>query len=137
MKKKYWWRIIISSVAGAATISILVYDKYLCFSHGSDFCPFDQYRLTIIEPIAFASIFIFIVSLSLFFVSDIVFKKWFKFAMIWLVVTAIFVSLVPVYTGGFINFGPTKELVSIWMGVLFVIISLVLIIWQSVKERRK
>jgi uncharacterized Tic20 family protein len=64
-------------------------------------------------------------------------KKWLKFTIIWFIIDSILVFLAPVSTGGFINFGPTKELVSIWMGVLFVIFSLVLIIWQVIKERKK
>lgn len=86
------------------------------------------------KPLFFTSVAILVASLFLFFVHDIVFKKWLRFAMVWILLTIVFVMLAPVSTGGFINFGPTKELVSIWMGVLFVIISLVLIIWQSVKE---
>lgn len=137
MKKTYWWRVAISLFAGVIIIGAFVYDKYYCFLHGSNFCLLDRYRLTVIEPIVFASIFLFVVSLSLFFVIDNVFKRWLKFAIIWFIVTAIFVYKTPVYSGDWIGLNPTKYLVSIWMGVLFVIISLVLIIWQVIKERKK
>lgn len=102
---------------------------------GYDGC-LDKSSQTIGKPLFFSSVAMLVISLSLFFINDNVFKKWLKFAAAWIILTIIFIFLAPVSTGGFINFGPTKELVSIWMGVLFVIISLVLIIWQSIKERK-
>lgn len=56
--------------------------------------------------------------------------------MVFLIVTFIFIIATPEYSGGWgPNYNPDRETVSIWMGVLFVIISLALVIWQSVKEK--
>jgi predicted MFS family arabinose efflux permease len=100
--------------------------KQTCSIHYNDF----------IDPLMFSAISIVVLSLFLFFISDNVFKKWLRFAIAWFIVDVVLIALAPTYTGGWMNFGPTKESVSIWMGVLFVIISLVLIIWQSLKERK-
>ena len=79
-----------------------------------------------------------LISLFLFLVNDNIFKKWLIFSLVWLVLSFILILVTPEYSGGWgPNFNPDRETVSIWMGVLFVIISLVLIIWQSVKERKR
>lgn len=140
MKKTYWWRILILLfglvLLGYGYLAVnneelglckMENGKQICFIHYNDF----------IDPLIFAAVFLIVVSFCLFFIPDSIFKKWLRFAIAWLVVEVIFVAISPTYTGGWMNFGPTKELVSIWMGVLFVIISLVLIIRQSVKERKK
>jgi hypothetical protein len=76
-----------------------------------------------------------VVSPALFFVRDTVFLKWLRFAIVWFAVAVVLIVLAPVSTGGWMNFGPTKELVSIWMGALFVVISLVKLAWDSKESR--
>lgn len=134
MQKTYWWRIIAFLISGALLVFGWVYDTYLCFSMTSKNCFLDQYRLVIIEPIVISSIAWFTVSIALFFVFDKVFLKWLRFAAIWIVLTAILVGLSPVYSGGWINLNPTKESVSIVMGLLFVTLSLAKIIWDSKRQ---
>ncbi|TSD01836.1 MAG: Uncharacterized protein Athens071425_302 [Parcubacteria group bacterium Athens0714_25] len=134
MKKTYWWRFVILIISGMIILLGLVYDKYICFSDSNE-CPFDNIRLIIIEPIVISSIFILIVSFLLFFISDKIFIKWLKFAAFWMGITALFVLLAPAYIGGWMSFGPTKESVSIWMGSLFVILSLIKITWDWKNER--
>ena len=90
-----------------------------------------------IDPMMFFSLAIILISLILFFINDSIFKKWLCFALLWFIFTIILIILAPVSTRGWMNFGPTKELVSIWMGSLFVILSLVQIIWQSWKARKE
>lgn len=129
MKKTYWWRIAVIIFSMVVLLLVYVgpckYDISRCF--------WGNYIL-ITRTIFHIFLAILIISPTLFFISDRILKKWLKFTIIWFIIDSILVFLAPVSTGGFINFGPTKELVSIWMGVLFVIFSLVLIIWQSVKE---
>ncbi len=79
------------------------------------------------------SLSLLVVSLALFFVRDIVFLKWLRFAIVWFAVSVIFIALAPVSTGGWMSFGPTKELVSIWMGALFVVISFMKLLYDSKK----
>jgi len=140
MKKTYWWRIITFIIGVSGTIAgyaIFYPHKYgLCISSEKN-CIFSQFKKTLAEPLFFLALSLVLVSIFLFFVNDNIFKKWLRIAIIWFIINIALITISPTYTGGWINFGPTKELVSIWMGVLFVIISLVLIIWQVIKERKK
>jgi len=136
MQKTYWWRVVVLLLSVGLVLLGWVYETYFCFSGGNPECLLDQFRLTIFEPLFIFSISLFTTSLLLFFINDIIFKKWLRFALIWFVVTFIFVALAPVYTGGWMSFGPTKESVSIWMGSLFVILSLGKIVWDSKKQNK-
>jgi hypothetical protein len=137
MKKTYWWRVLVLAISFGGVFCGLAYNKYLCFSEEYKECLFDQYRLTVIKPALIFLVALAIISLFLVFVTDFVFKKWLMLGMVWTLITIILVSLMPVYSGGWIGLNPTKSLVSIWMAKAFVIVSLVLIIWQSIKERKK
>lgn len=134
MKKIYWWRILVFIIGGIGLIvgEILFYPyKYgLCISQKEQ-CLFGSLELVFAQPLFFISMALLIVSISLFFITDKIFLKWLRFALVWLGLTVVLVALAPVYTGGYVGFGPTKESVSIWMGSLFVIISLVKIVWDS------
>jgi len=70
----------------------------------------------------------------IFFFSDKFFIKWLRFALIWFFLAIVFIVLAPVYTGGWISFGPTKESVSIWMSGLFVAISLGMFVREHLKK---
>lgn len=135
MQKTYWWRILVLALSGFVLVSGWIYESYFCFLYNGN-CPLEQFRLPIFEPMVITAIFLFITSIFLFFTSDTVFLKWLKFAIVWLALAAIFIAFAPVYSGGFIGFSPTKETISIWMGSLFVILSLIQIIWQSRKENQ-
>jgi len=89
-----------------------------------------------IDPVMFFSLAVILISLVLFFISDSIFKKWLHFALIWFLLTIILIIFAPVSTGGLMNFGPTKESVSIWMAFLFIISSLILIAYQKYKLRK-
>ncbi len=129
MQKTYWWRI------GLLVVSLIV----LLIAYIEP-C---NYKLTrclwgnsILITRTFFHIFLAILASSLFtfFISDKTFFKWLRFAVAWFALDAIFVTMAPVYTGGWINFDPTKELVSIWMGSLFVIISLIMFVWGWIRK---
>lgn len=78
---------------------------------------------------------IFVTGFMFIFVSDSVFKKWLKFTGIWFFITTIMIILSPEYQGGWLGIGPEKESVSIFMSVLFVIVSLVKLVWDVRKEK--
>ncbi len=122
------------SVSGILVLMGWIYDSYLCFANDNS-CPFDAVRLTVFEPLVLSTLPLLVVSPFLFFISDAVFLKWLRFAVVWFGVTAIFVIMAPVYTGGFMGFGPTKEGVSIWMGILFVVVSLIRILLAYRKSK--
>ena len=135
MQKTYWWRMMILFIGTLVVSSGFIYENYLCFSNG-DKCLFDEYRLSVFEPLVLLSVSLAIVSLFLFFVNDIIFKKWLKFTVAWFALATVFIAFSPVYDSSPIGLNPTKESVSIWMGSLFVIISLALIFWQSHKLKK-
>lgn len=74
-------------------------------------------------------------SIFTFFISDNIFKKWLRFSLIWFIIDAIFVLLAPTVSPYFYG-GPDKESVSVWMGVLFVIISIIMFIVLTYKEKK-
>lgn len=133
MKKTYWWRILLTMLAvlGVAAGYVIFYPyKYgLCVLPTGN-CILSAYKKIFAEPVFIFSSFALITSLFLFFISDKTFLKWLRFALIWMVISIIFIIMAPVYSGGYLSYGPTKESVSIWMGGLFVILSLAQFIWE-------
>jgi hypothetical protein len=135
-KKTYWWRILIVLVGIIAFAwSYLVANAYkLGTCHKGDYC-FFQY-MNYIDPLAFYSLFLFAVSISLFFINDNIFLKWLRFAGAWIILSIFAIAIAPNHSGGILSFGgPTKEDVSIWMGTLFVILSLAKIVWDWKKQK--
>lgn len=140
MQKTYWWRVIIFFLGILLIgISYILRNQIqfgFCdspYTFGEYQGCFDKTSHSIGKPLLFFSLSILVVSSFLFFVRDRVFMKWLRFAAVWFALTAIFVYLAPEYTGGWMSFGPTKELVSIWMGILFVILSAIKLAWDSWK----
>lgn len=121
MKKTYWWRGVIMLFATV----VFVYG-YIAVNK-DELGLYNSY----IDPSMFLSLSLLLVSPFLFFIRDAVFLKWLRFAGVWFFLSALFVALSPEYQRGWMGIGPTKELVSLWMGVLFVIASIAKIVWDS------
>jgi len=136
MEKTYWWRTLIFLLGGGMVFLGWIYDTYFCFATVEmNACPLDQIRLSILEPIILLSLSLLAVSPFLFFVRDEVFKKWLKFSVVWFIFALLLISATPVSIHSFSPLaGPEREMVSIWMASLFVIISLVKITWDSRKK---
>ncbi|HPN54837.1 MAG TPA: hypothetical protein PLB52_02785 [Candidatus Moranbacteria bacterium] len=139
MKKTYWWRIAILFIG----IIMLVYGYAvvnnkklgLCKNeNGKEICilHYNSY----IDSVMFFSLAVILISLILFFITDKIFLKWLCFAVIWILLSIFLIAITP-ERHAFFNMDPDKETVSIWMGLLFIILSLIQIIWQSWKERKK
>ena len=140
MQKTYWWRVLFLFfgviIFGYTYIAAYGNELGLCkVKNGMESCMINYNSY--IDSLGFLSISIIITDIFLFFISDKIFLKWLRFASIWCVLTIIFISSAPVYTGGFMSFGPTKELISIWMGTLFVILSLAQFVWEWRKARKQ
>jgi|SRR6185369_16997299 len=131
MQKTIWWRVLLFCICAAILVISFIWrcDFIILKCLGGNSIPFTR------TMVHFSSVTLFI-SFFIFFVSDTVFKKWLRFALIWFVLTFILIMLTPVYSGGWEgpSFTFTKELVSIWMGSLFVIISLIKLIFDSRKS---
>ena len=118
-------------------MSLMVINETVCHTEFQWHCFFGQYTRTILEPLTFGLMSLFITSIFTFFISDKSFKKWLIFTAVWMISTVILVLLAPVSGGGPLGLGPDKELVSIWMSSLFVFISILMFIIMSVRERQK
>lgn len=131
MQKTYWWRIGIVVVGGFVFgweyLAVNAFETNLCDSVNNCIFRYTSYT----DSLMFLSLSLLITSPFLFFVQDNVFLKWLTFALAWFVITSILIALAPVSTGGWMSFGPTKESVSIWMGTLFIIVSLVKLLWDT------
>lgn len=83
------------------------------------------------------------VSLSLpplFFLPYTVYRAWRTFALIALPISALLIWLTPQYassTLGGLPLGPDRELVTMWLSGLFVLISYGIILWKALAARGK
>ena len=131
-------KLIIFAISGIAVVVGFIYDYFFCFSKYYQDCMLDNYRLVFFEPLIIVSIFIFLTSVFTFFISNNIFKKWLIFSLIWFSIDAILVYNASVYSHYALDIIPTtKESISIWMGSLFVIISILMFIIMTINERRK
>lgn len=104
----------------------------LCGSKGYGTCMEVVYDIMVILlPI----IPLFIFSLITYKMREEVFESWWKFARIWIPLSMLAVLVSPSYGNWMIPI--EKGTVAFASSILFVIISLVLIIWQSIKEKKK
>lgn len=88
------------------------------------------------EPLIFTMPAIILLSVILFFTKPEVFKAWSKFAMLVIPLLALLIIFTPVQCGGgYVGLCLDKEMASIFSGVGFFIVSLVLIIYKSLKPR--
>lgn len=130
MKKTYWWRITLIFVAVLILLISYIgpcnYKISRCFWGNS---------IYIIRAVFHIFLAVLVVSLPLCFVIDKVFLKWLHFAIIWIIIFIILIVLTPAHSGGWIPMNPTREMVSIWMGGLFVVVSLIKITWDSVRQK--
>ncbi len=117
-------------------VSVLV-SAYVIFSSFS--LELNVWRLfwysNTIGPILALFLYVVITSLFTFFISDRIFARWITFAIVWMIMAVSAIAISPIYSP-YIFGGPTKESVSIWMGALFVIISLTMFAVMTWRERR-
>jgi len=117
-------------------IALLILNGVLCPNPEiQSYCFFDDYANEILQPLLTLCIALFSSSIFTFLISDNIFKRWIKFAIAWMIMAVIAIAVSPVYSP-YIFGGPTKESVSIWMGTLFVIISLTMFAVMTWRERR-
>lgn len=139
MKKTYWWRFLVLTCG----VSIFCYSWVASYGNKLGLCKtINKVRDCIInynsfvDALAFYSVSLIVISLFLFFITDKIFLKWLRFAAIWVILSIILIALTPEYPSGGIMSGPDREMVSIWLGGLFVVVSLGKIVWDVVKERK-
>lgn len=132
MKKKT--KVLIFSGVGAAVLVIwdVIGNFKLCGSVWGDCVD----MLADVETMLLPIIPLFILSLITYKMREEVFGAWWKFARVFVPLSILAILIAPSYTHNWI-FPIVKGTIALTSAVLFVIISLVLIVWQSVKERKR
>jgi hypothetical protein len=130
-------KIIIIVITGCIVIFNLINVFYLCSSVYNDTCFVTKYSELIFVPIFWISSSLLITSIFTFFISDQIFKKWLKFTLIWFGITVVLIILAPVSARDPLGIGPTKELVSMNMSWIFTVISLIMFIYLTIKEKKQ
>ena len=123
MSKTYWWRIAVIFLGVLFLVAAYVMNSFKLYEE-------------INSPLFVFSLAILVVSVPLFFIADKIFLKWLRFAVIWILLSIFLIAITPERHAFFVM-DPDKEMVSIWMSSLFVILSLVQIIWQSWKAGKE
>lgn len=85
----------------------------------------DNIAFTVGEPLQSYAVSLVIISLFLFAAKKEVLKKWSIFASVWTLVTLIAVTYSPVYGNALSPI--QRDVVSVFMSVLFVLVSLILL----------
>jgi|APHig6443717497_1056834.scaffolds.fasta_scaffold253420_1 hypothetical protein len=85
-------------------------------------------------PLFLFSIALFFIFFIFLFIKEEIFNYWKKFAKIFLPVAIILIVITPTQYGGFV--GIDKEMVTWILSVLFFIISIGIIIYQSIKLKK-
>jgi hypothetical protein len=122
-----------------STIWILFDIFFLCQPTGDDLICQKTPGEWILAPFL-ESIIILILCIPLFFTKEAVYLAWRKFALWFLSISALIIFSAPEYSGGgFIgmSYGFTREIMSMTLSVLFLLISLILITYKSIKLRGK
>jgi len=108
--------------------------SYSCAPDGIFSC--HSYFKNIPFSVWIISCLVFLISLILLFLRSEIFKSWIKFSTLFVLVYAILIYLAPSQTSDFIT--PFDKKLTAWvLSFLFAIISLILIIYKSIKLRGK
>jgi hypothetical protein len=131
MKKTYWWKIIMIGSVGL----FMVWAYFNPCEHRLSRCIGGE-GMFIVRTMFHFSIPVLTSSLVLLFLSASVSKKWLKFAAGWIIFSMIIILLTPASIGGYVSVVPEREVVSFFINILFLIISLILITFWTIKEKR-
>lgn len=116
---------------------IFWYYAYQCAVTYS-FCALEKYIWnldTVIKALGTYAVFSMVPSLAVIFVRDVVFRVWLRFSVFWWLVSIVIIAITPTTSNSWMPiYSITKETVTWFMGGLFALISLVLIISRSFKK---
>lgn len=96
-------------------------------------CPF---VLTNIEMNLLPIIPLFLLSIIIYKMRDEVYRVWLRFAYVWVPLSMLLIFLAPEYSGDWM-YPIVKGTVAFFSSLLFIIISLILIIWKWFAYSRK
>lgn len=138
--KKYNLIISILSLLGMIIgYSLTVYPEKLGVCNIGDIICIDNNPLIfgLGYPLVVISFFVFVVSITLFFVSDEIWRSWFKFSSWYLPLSVIAIALFPSQTHNLFLTDPfDKKFASLLLSIIFLLLSLLLIALKSYKLRK-
>ena len=133
-KKTVVWISIVGTILGLLLSPSNLY-KY-CFQGGNCLWLWDIAEVT--NPFFFLFLGLLIFSFLTYFLREEVFRAWLRFAYVWIPLSLVIIYLSTGWTGG--GFGiPNvldQETVAIILSGLFIVISLLLILWKYFATRR-
>ncbi|MFA5877241.1 MAG: hypothetical protein WC880_02670 [Candidatus Paceibacterota bacterium] len=117
----------------------LEYVAYWCvYSVGVCYGSLVHQSFDFIKPLYIFSLAILPITLVLCFVSSLIFKSWLKFAMWWVPLSILVIVVTPVTNNSWMPlYSFVKEDVAWFMGGVFVVISLGIIVWKTLSLRKK
>ncbi len=129
-KKNLLW--VSGIIGGTFLLTDWIGTYKLCGKYATGNCPFLLHNIFILF---FPFLFVFILSLITYKMRDEIFRVWLKFAYIWIPLTLILTILAPEYDPSLLPV--TKGVVSFFMSILFLIISLLIILIKYLSLRKK
>lgn len=136
--KKKLLLVTILSLAGVVTGLLLIYSPLWDWCEKSSNCDASILDEVVAQPLVLFSFSVFLVSALLYFLREEIFRSWLRFAKWYLPLAGIAILLSRRSHGGwgYPNIFAT-EIVAMWTAGLFFLISLILIIYKSLKLRRQ
>ena len=130
-QKTYWWRIVLIAVCmiilTGAYIGPCEYILNRCIWGGD---------IPVVRSMFHFSVSLLIISGFFSFVRDAVFLSWIRFAFLWCIISLVLILSTPEYSRDALFTELNRESVSIWFSSLFVIVSLVKLVWDTRKPRQ-
>lgn len=129
--------IFLCSLVGVVVAWLFTWPELLgfCPAYGAEGyykCAFQYSSIT--EPFIFLFIALAFTSIALLFCREIIFKVWWRFALIYMFLVLVIIFIAP-DTAGFLQLD--RELVTWWSTGGFVVISLALIFYKNWQLRRR
>lgn len=95
----------------------------------------EMFSESLAQPLFLGSMSLVVTSFILLFLKPEIFKTWSKFAIFAIPILAVFIITTPVQCSAALGMCLDKELASWFSSILFLIISLIIIIYKSIKLR--
>ena len=131
LNKKFPLTVLLVGIVGV--LSNFLFEPILkglniCSSASSAEICFNLFYRGYIESVALFSAALIVISLFLFFVDRRLYRPWLIFTLISIILYSILVFIAPV-TSGFLQ--PQRDMVSVGLSVLYIVLSLILIAYKS------
>ena len=116
-------------------LSIIINPYIVGFCSNSDkYCVFGSLAHSVGKPMFIIFLPLFLFSIVTYKMSDKIFQSWLKFTYIWIPLTIVLTLLAPEYGGNLLPI--EKDSVSFAMSTLFLLISLILVIYKHLSSKR-